>query len=70
MPFDLDWVFSYHQPTADQIPKYEEIRQAAKSFAETVIKLTPVCADQSASIRLIREATMTANAAIALEGRQ
>lgn len=67
---DLDWIFTYHQPTAEQLPKYEELRQAAKTLAEAIVRLTPQCADQSAAIRLVREAVMTANSSIALEGRQ
>lgn len=65
----LDDLFTYHPPTEAQIPKYEEIRTAAKRFAQIVVNNTPVCADQSAALRKIREAVMTANAAIALGGQ-
>lgn len=65
---DLNNVFSYHAPKDDQPQKYEALRSAAKAFAQAVIDNTPPCADQSAAIRKIREAVMTANAAIALEG--
>lgn len=65
---DLDHIFTYHPPTPEQLPKYEEIRAAARTFAQVVIDNTPPGADQSAAIRYIREAVMTANAAIALEG--
>jgi hypothetical protein len=34
-------------------------------FAETIIRNTPPGSDQSAAIRKVREAVMTANAAIA-----
>lgn len=67
--FDLDHLFTYHVPTPVQQASYVHIRDAAKSFAATVLGNTPAGADQSAAIRLIREAVMTANAAIALEGR-
>lgn len=63
----LDDVFTYHAPTQAQIPRYEEIRAAAKRFAQIVVNNTPASADQTAAIRKIREAVMTANAAIALE---
>ena len=66
---DLEEVFTYHSPEPDQIPKYERLHGAAKHFAETILNNTPACADQSAAIRLVREAVMTANAAIALKGR-
>ena len=64
----LDNWFSYHSPRNDQLPKYESIRSAARHFAEVIVANTPASADQTAAVRLIREATMTANAAIACEG--
>lgn len=62
-------IFSYHAPESDQIPKYNAIREAAKEFAHVVIANTPASADQTAAIRLLRQAVMTANAAIALKGK-
>lgn len=61
-----EW-FTYHKPTAAQVPKYDAINAAAKAFARVVLENTPSSADQSATIRLIRLARMTANASIALE---
>ena len=61
-------LFTYHTPRPDQLPKYEAIRTAAKYFAEIVLQNTPYSADQQTAIRKIREAVMTANAAIALDG--
>lgn len=66
---DLDAIFSYHPPTAEQLPKYEDLRSAAYVFAKAIVDLTPVGADQTAAIRKVREAVMTANAAIALNGK-
>lgn len=65
---NLESVFSYHKPTGDQPAHYEAIRAAAKAFAATILDHTPGCADQQAALRLVREAVMTANAAVALEG--
>jgi hypothetical protein len=65
---NVEDIFSYHAPTPDQIPKYEAIREAARVFAAVVLASTPQCADQQAALRLLREAAMTANAAIALQG--
>jgi hypothetical protein len=62
-----DW-FTYHSPTPEQLPKYKAIRVAALQFAEVIVENTPPSADQTAAIRLIREATMTANASIACGG--
>ena len=62
---DIDNYFTYHAPTPEQIVQYHEIRTAAKSFAETINRHVPAGADKSAAIRLVREATMTANAGVA-----
>ena len=61
-------LFKYHAPNDFTIPKYAAINQAAKNFAEVVLQNCPSSADRSAAIRLIRDARMTANAAVALNG--
>lgn len=66
---DIDHIFKYHAPKSDQIDKYQTIRDGAKAFAEIVIANTPASADQTAAIRKLRECVMTANAAIALDGK-
>jgi hypothetical protein len=66
---DLNNIFKYHAPTPDQLPKYETLRNAAKAFAQAIVDNTPVGADQTAAIRKVREAVMTANACIALGGQ-
>lgn len=60
--------FKYHPPNDTTIPKYAAINQAAKNFAEVILANCPRGADRSAAIRLLRDARMTANAAIALNG--
>jgi hypothetical protein len=62
---DLDNWFQYHAPQQDQLPKYETIRNAGKQFALTILNNTPPGPDQTAAIRMIREAVMTSNQAIA-----
>ena len=69
LQFDLDNIFTYHSPTSDQVEQYSKIRNAAKEFARVVIENSPASSDQSTAIRKIREAVMTANAAIALSGK-
>ena len=64
----LSELFTYHPVREDQAPKYTAIRSAAKYFAEVLLANTPSGADQSAAIRKVREAVMTANAAISLDG--
>lgn len=66
---DLDHVFSYHAPTAAQLVSYDALRNAARNFAEVILFNVPPGADQSAAIRKVREAVMTANAGVALDGR-
>ena len=66
---DLNNIFKYHAPSSDDTVAYEKLRSSAKSFAQAIIDLTPACADQTAAIRKVREAVMTANAAIALKGQ-
>jgi hypothetical protein len=68
--FDLDHIFTYHPPAnASEVRKYEILREAAKNFATVIVDMTPSGPDQSVAVRKVREAVMTANAAIALEGR-
>jgi hypothetical protein len=70
MPFteaEIDNIFTYHAPKADQPARYEAIRTAARAFAKVIVANTPSSADQSAAIRKLRICVMTANAAIALE---
>lgn len=62
-------IFSYHAPSSDQLPKYTAIRDAALEFAKVLVANTPASADQTTAIRLLRESVMTANAAVALDGK-
>lgn len=65
----LDNWFGYHAPTPEQIPLYERIRKAGLEFARVIAECAPPSADQTAAIRKVREAVMTANAAIACGGK-
>lgn len=64
---DLENWFTYHAPRADQIPKFENIREAAHEFAKVILENTPPSPDQTTAIRKIREAVMTANQSIACD---
>ncbi len=64
---DIDNWFTYHAPSEGQAERYVALREQAKVLAKTIIGCTKPCADQTASIRKLREAVMTANAAIACE---
>lgn len=60
--------FTYHSPSPEQLPKYKAIREAGLNLAEAIVDNTLPSADQTAAIRLVREAVMTANASIACNG--
>jgi hypothetical protein len=66
---DIEDIFIYHPPSPEQVPKYEAIRGAAKAFAKIMVANTPSSSDQTTAIRLLRQVVMTANAAIALDGK-
>jgi hypothetical protein len=61
--------FMYHGPTAEDVDAYLQIRIAGRTLAQVIIDNTPASADQTAAIRLVREACMTANAARACGGK-
>lgn len=61
-------VLAYHAPGDAGLEKIANIRVGAEVFAQAILDNAPACADTSAAIRHVREAMMTANAAIVLEG--
>ena len=61
--------FTYHSPTPEQLPKYLAIREAGAAFAKVIVENSPSSADQTAAVRKVREAVMTANQAIACGGK-
>ena len=61
-------VFTYQQPNSEQVQAMQEIREQAFALSLLIAKHCPRGADRSASIRLVREAVMTANASIVLAG--
>lgn len=60
--------FTYHPPKPEQVDHYNALRDAAKVFALAIAAHTPSGPDQTAAIRKVREAVMTANASIACDG--
>lgn len=61
-------VVRYHKPTDGQIVKHEKLAQAAENFMRVIIEECPPCADTSDALRSVRNAKMTASAAVALNG--
>lgn len=68
-PETIQDLFTYHAPDEKQIEQLQAVREHAKTLALIIVQHCPPCADTSAAIRLLRQAVMTANAAIALRGR-
>lgn len=65
MTEDLDNRFTYHPPNAEQIDRYQSIRENALTFAWRIKNLTPASREQSLAITKLEEAVFWANAAIA-----
>jgi len=61
--------FTYHSPTPEQLPAFQAIRDAGFTLAKVIVENSPSSADQTAAIRKVREAVMTANASIACKGQ-
>ena len=64
---EIDDIFTYHAPHGNQQDRYQSIREGARIFAKILVTNTQASADQTAAIRYLRTAVMTANASIALE---
>lgn len=62
-------IVEYHKPTEDMVARITNVREAAGQLIDEIKLNCPKCADSSAAIRKVREALMTANASIVLEGR-
>lgn len=60
--------FTYHSPKEGQQDQYMAIRAAGFILARAINNNTPPGPDQTAAIRKVREAVMTANQAIACGG--
>lgn len=60
--------FKYH-PSADKQEAFDAINAASVALCKVIRDHAPACADTSAAIRHVRDARMSANAAIACGGR-
>jgi hypothetical protein len=56
--------FTYHPPVPNQLPRYEEIRDYARTFAATILKDCPPSRERSLALTHLEEAVMWANASI------
>lgn len=65
MPLNLDHVYKYHAPKADQPERYTALRAKAKELAILIEGTTPASREQSLAFTNLEQAVMWANAAIA-----
>lgn len=65
----VDEMFKYHAPEPGQIESYQAVNDAAKMLARVILLHAPKSADRTHAIRIVRDARMWANSAIALKGR-
>lgn len=61
--------FKYHQPSEGQIERIAAVRSGCIALAKQIMSCTPDGADQTAALRKLHEAMMTANKAIVCEQR-
>lgn len=59
--------FKYHQPSEAQIVRISQVRQACTETAKVILRCSLSSADQTAALRKLHEAMMTANKAIVNE---
>ena len=64
----IEDMFTYHNDP-EKVSRYRAINQAAILLFVAIQNNCPDSADRQAAFRMVREARMTANAAIALDGR-
>jgi len=67
--FDPEYVFNHHSATPEKVARYDAIHTAAKRFAQALLEHVPASSDRSEALRLVREASMMACAAVSLDGR-
>jgi hypothetical protein len=67
--FDPEYVFTHHSATPEKLAHYDAIHVGAKAFAEVLLAHVPACSDRATALRLLREASMMACAAVSLDGR-
>lgn len=66
----IEELFTYHAPTPEQKLMYLAIRESAKALVKVIDVHCPAGPDRTVAVRKVREAVMTANAAIATDNAQ
>lgn len=65
---EIEHWFAYH-PSKDKQADFDAINAASIMLCKIIRDRAPACADTTAAIRHVRDARMSANAAIACDGR-
>ena len=66
---EIEIIFCYHAPTAEQRETYEKINAAFVACAKAIIPLLPDGEGKMVAVRKLSDARMSANASVALEGK-
>lgn len=61
-------VVRYHSPSTAQVAAHEALARAAENMLVVILNRCPESGDRDEAVRLVRQAKMTASAAVALEG--
>lgn len=62
-------LFTYHAPSPEMTTKFLLVKEAIVKAALAINEHCPPGADRTAAMRKLKEAHMTANASIVLEGK-
>jgi hypothetical protein len=66
---EIENLFNYHAPSPEMTSKFVHVREAIVKAALVIDEQCPPGADRTAAMRKLKEAHMTANASIVLEGK-
>jgi dihydroorotase-like cyclic amidohydrolase len=66
----IDDIFTYHRPFADQQKRYEQMRDGAKHLAHILNLSCPESREKSLAITSLQQAIMWANASIAINEKE
>jgi hypothetical protein len=62
----IDNTFTYHAPFGTQVQRYQDLREAAKSFAVKIQEACPESLEKSLAFTSLQHTMMWANASIAI----
>jgi hypothetical protein len=68
MIYNIDRNLKYHAPDKYQVPRYNALREAARVYAEAILRDCPDSRERSLALTNLEQSVMWANAAIARDG--